>query len=141
MSCGHGVPGPVFLMAVAAGLWAGPVFGLFIGTVAGLVDAILGSQAFIPITLLTMLCATAAGFLPRWVSRRHLLIGLLAAFVSSFLAGAVLALLAGRPMPALFSFAVRRACENALWMIPIYGIVLVISFRRSDTVYHGDRGI
>ncbi len=138
MACGRGVPGPVFLVAVAAGLWAGPLTGLLIGTAAGLTDAMLGSQTFIATPLLCMACATATGLLSRWLARRHLLVGVFAACVTSLLAAGALAALSGRPAPALVSFAVFRAGENTLWMIPIYGIVLVMSWQRSTAGMRGE---
>ncbi len=135
---GWGMPGPVFLVAVAAGLWAGPTAGLLMGTIAGLTDAILGGQTFMATALLTIACATATGFLGRWLARRHLLVGLFAAFATSLLAGVILALLAGQSASALLSFAASRAGENTLWMIPIYGIVLVISWQRSTVSIRGE---
>lgn len=137
-ACGWGMPGPVFLVAIAAGLWAGPWTGACIGAAAGLADAILGSQTFAATAVLTIGCATAAGLLARWLARRHLLVGLLAAFASSLLAGVLLAALTGQPAPALLRSAAARAGENTLWMIPIYGIVLVVSWQRSTVRMRGD---
>ena len=137
-ACGRGVPGPLFLVAVAAGLCAGPLAGLLIGMIAGLADAILGSQSFIATVLLTMTCATATGFLSHWFARRHLLVAVFAAFANSLLAGAILAVLAGQSASTLLSFAVHRAGENTLWMIPIYGIVLVVSWQRSTGSFRGE---
>jgi len=127
MACGWGMPGPVFLVAIAAGLWAGPMTGLLIGVIAGLTNAIFGSQTFVVTTLITMACATASGYIARWLARRHLLVGLLTAFATSLCAVIILALLAGQPILTLWSFAVYRAGENSLWMILIYGVILVPS--------------
>jgi len=138
MAWGGGTPGPLFLTAIAAGIWAGPIAGLIIGTATGLCAAMLNGKAFMLIALLTMACATAAGYLPRIFSRKHLLVGMLAAFVASFLASITLGALAAQPISALLWFAVRRGGVNSLWMIPIYGIVLVVSMLRAATRDRGE---
>jgi len=134
---GGGMPGPLLLVALAAGLWSGPRAGLAIGAAAGLCDAALFGGSVFSLGLLGMACGGAAGLLTPWLSRQHLLVGLFAALVISFLVGLPL----GWPHYSHFTgamlAALGRSGENLLWMIPIYGIVLLAS-RSSNSPLRGE---
>ena len=133
---GGGMPGPVLLLAVMAGLWAGPVAGMLAGAGAGMCDAVLSGQALGMPAVAGLLCGAGAGLLATWCARRHPLIAVGAAIIVSV----PLCLVYGRhdlPLRALLLFAARRAAVNALWMICIYGIVLLVSPRRSPELIYG----
>lgn len=138
LAAGGGMPGPVFLVAIAAGVWAGLPTGLVVGTLAGLCEALLGQQDFISLAMLTMLSGAAAGLLTRWFARTHLLVGMLAALLTSCIVTLTLGVVHGRPTLAALLFALRRGGENTLWMIPIYGIVLVVSLQRTSSDRRGE---
>ncbi|MHB9023421.1 MAG: hypothetical protein ACYC7E_04490 [Armatimonadota bacterium] len=135
---GGGPPGPLLLMGVAAGLQAGPLAGMLIGTGAGLIDAALcGRDAFLLVAL-GLLGGLAASQVSRWFANTHLLVGVVAAALISFLLVLPLGAVMRLPLGALLLFALCRAGYNALWMIAIYGIVLVVSQRGSKQVSSGE---
>jgi hypothetical protein len=122
---GGGMPGPLLLVALAAGLWSGARAGLLVGAGAGLCDAALFGGNVVLLGFLGMVSGGAAGVLTPWFSRQHLLVGLLTALAVTFFVG----LLLGWPQHHHFAdsvlAALARGGENALWMIPIYGMVLL----------------
>jgi hypothetical protein len=121
------VPGPLLLLGVAAGLWAGPAAGLIVGALAGWCSAALCGRDLWTLTLLSMAAGALASAVPLWAARRHVLVGVLTAVVCSLLAAAALTLLGGGTLADAARFAAWRSGENGLWMIPIYGIVLLLS--------------
>lgn len=135
---GGGMPGPLLLIALTAGLCAGTRAGLLVGVGAGLCDAALCGRDLIPLALLGMLCGGVAGLLPRWFSSRHLLVGMGTAFVMSLGVSLTWAIGAGNPSPAALLAVLQRGGVNVLWMFAIYGIVLVISFRRANNLLRGE---
>ena len=128
---GGGMPGPLLLVALAAGLWSGPRAGLLAGTAAGVCDAALFGQNLLVYGVLGMASGGGASLLTRWLSRHHLLVAVLCALVVSVL----LSLLLGwssyhHPTSATLA-ALGRGGENSLWMIAIYGILLVGNYASS----------
>jgi len=124
-----GMPGPMLLVAVAAGLLVGPAAGMLLGVLAGISEAALFGGSILLQGLLGLGCGGCASLIARWCAPRHLLVAAATAAVLSFPA----ALLAGWPhyhQPAAVALAaLRRSGENALWMVAIYGIVLLLSHR------------
>jgi hypothetical protein len=132
-----GPPGPLLLVGAAAGLHAGPVAGIIVGACAGVIDAALCGRDAFPLILLGVLGGLAASQLTRWFARTHLLVGVAAAMLLSFLWAFTLGLGMHLPPGVIFLIALRRTGVNALWMIAIYGIVLVAS-RRSIPMHSGE---
>jgi len=131
---GGGAPGPLFLLAVAAGLWAGLPAGLVTGALVGLCSATLCGRDLCWFIILGMAAGGLASILPTWMSNRHLLVGILSAAVISFPIALLTALHAGLPVGSWLWLSALRSGENALWMIPIYGIVLLASPRQESIV-------
>jgi len=134
---GGGMPGPLLLVALAAGLWSGPRVGVLVGAGAGLCDAALFGGNILFLGLLGMACGGVAGMLTHWLSRRHLLVGLFTALVISFLVGFLLSWPHHYHLADAALIALRRSGENTLWMIPIYGIVL-LAFQGSTASWRGE---
>jgi|GEM_PF-1956171 len=131
---GGGMPGPLLLVALAAGLWAGTRTGLLMGAAAGMCGAALfGGNVFF-LGLLGMACGGAAGLLTPWLSRHHLLVGLFAALAVSLPVGLLLGWPHHRHFAGAALAALGRSGENLLWMIPIYGIVLLASQGSNSTL-------
>lgn len=128
---GTGMPGPLFMMALAAGLSTGLAAGLLVGLLAGLCESAVSGHPLLPATLACMGAGAFASLLPRWFSPRNILIGAVAALLTSTLYAGVLALAAHQSLPRVAEFAARRGGVNGLWMIAIYSIVLVASPRTS----------
>lgn len=126
---GGGMPGPLLLTALAAGLWAGGEMGLLVGVGAGLCGAALCGQQVILWVALCALAGMGASILTRWFSRRHLLVGVFTAVSISLVLTFFLALSVHHPLHAAVSLALWRSGVNALWMCAIYGIVLIASAR------------
>jgi len=124
---GGGMPGPLLLVALAAGLWSGARVGLIVGAVAGLCDAALFGGNVLLLGVLGTACGGGAGLLTLWCSRRHLLVGLFTALIVSFLVGLLLGWPHHHHVAGAALAALALSGENTLWMIPIYGIVLVAS--------------
>ncbi len=125
-------PGPLFLLALAAGLAAGPAAGLGVGFAAGLCTAILCGRDLFPLVLCGMISGGLAGIVPRWFSARNILIGIGVAFLASTLVSLGWLLPWRLPAGTLLLHAVRHGGVAALWMFAIYGIVLVIYTRLTD---------
>ena len=134
---GGGMPGPMLLVALAAGLWSGPRAGMVVGAGAGICDAVLFGENFLLLGFIGMAGGGAAGLLAPWLSKRHLLVGLAAALVISFLAGMVLGWPHHHHLTGAVLAALARGGENTLWMIPIYGIVL-LAFRGENSALRGE---
>ncbi|MHB9107290.1 MAG: hypothetical protein ACYDCO_09585 [Armatimonadota bacterium] len=134
---GGGMPGPLLLVALAAGLWSGPRAGMIIGAGAGVCDAVLFGGNFMLLGFIGSAGGGAAGLLTPWLSKRHLLVGLAAALVFSFLIGLLLGWPHHRHLAGTVLSALGRGGENSLWMIPIYGIVL-LAFRGEHTSLRGE---
>lgn len=131
------MPGPMLLVALAVGLWSGPRAGTVVGAGAGICDAALFDENCMLLGFIGMACGGAAGLLTPWLSRRHLLVGMAAALVISFLAGLLLRWPHHRQLTDAVLAALGRGGENALWMIPIYGIVLLV-FRGEKPALRGE---
>jgi hypothetical protein len=127
---GLGVPGPLYCIAIAAGLAAGPYLGVGVGVVAGICAAILSGLSIAAVVPLFLLGALGASLLGQWLSPRHLLVGMLAAIVGCVFVSVILGLLSS-PTPATMGLMLSRGFLQAWWMIPIYGIVLIGSSPRS----------
>jgi len=134
---GGGMPGPLLLVALAAGLWSGPRVGLLVGAGAGVCDAVLFGGNFMAAGFIGMACGGAAGLLTPWLSKRHLLVGLATALVCSFLVGLLLGWPHHHQLAGAALAALGRGGENTLWMMPIYGIVLLV-FRGENTSMRGE---
>lgn len=78
-----------------------------------------------------------AGFLPRWISRENPVWAVLAGVCASLLMGMANSALTGDLTRVAAGAACTRAGLNALLMLPIYGIVLMISGRRSSSADFG----
>lgn len=128
---GGGMPGPLLLVALAAGLWAGPVAGVLVGAGAGLCDAALFGHNLLLTGAVGMACGGGASLVAKWFARRNLLVALLTAACFTLLSMPLLTWSSFYHPANLMWAVLRRACENALWMIPIYGILL-LSFRGSS---------
>jgi hypothetical protein len=131
---GRGMPGPVFLVALAAGLSAGPRAAMLIAAGAGLCASAVSGIPLLPVTLGCLVVASSASLLARWFSTRNLLVCATAAFVTSALAALLFALSAHQSLAQAGEFAIRRGGENALWIFAIYSIVLVVSSRSSRQI-------
>ena len=129
---GGGVPGPLLLLGVAAGLWGGPTAGLIVGALAGWCSAALCGRDRWLLTLLSMGAGLLASAVPLWAARRNVLVGVLTALLCTLLVAGALTLLGGGSFSAAARFAAWRSGENGLWMIPIYGIVLLVSTPESS---------
>ena len=125
---GIGAPGPLLMLALVAGIWAGPVSGALVGAYAGLCDALLIGHSIAPLMLIGMLSGLGASLLPRWFSRHHLIVNMLAAITASIVFCCMQALASSIQIPDLLSWMLLSCAHNSLWMIAIYGIVLVVSF-------------
>ena len=129
-ACGGGMPGPLLLLALAAGLAGGLQYGLLIGAAAGLCSSLL-TGAYLPVFVVVgMLTGAAASIIPRYFSRRNLLIAVGAAGCCSLLICLLWGAWFHLSLQSALLFACRRGLCNALWMFPIYGIVLVFSDER-----------
>ena len=137
-ACGGGMPGPLLLLALMAGLWSGIGAGMLVGLGAGLCDAALSGHALIPLAFLGMACGAGAGALSGWVAHRHPLVSAMAAVVTSLLICLTFGLLRHLSSHELLFFALRRAGENALWMLLISGIIFILSPRRSAARVYGN---
>lgn len=126
---GGGTPGPLYLVALVAGLTAGPLAGLCIGAGAGLCGSAMSGAPLLPVALAGMLAGGGAGLLGRWFSTRNLLVCAATTFLASALYALLLALSAHQSLARAGEFAVRRGGVHALWIFAIYSIVLVISSR------------
>ena len=82
---GQGMPGPLLIVALAAGLWSGTTAGIVVGFCIGLCEAAWCGQHLFLLTAAGMVCGAAASAVPRWFSHRHLLVALLTAFCFSCL--------------------------------------------------------
>lgn len=128
---GHGVPGPVFLFALAAGLSSGAFAGAIVGGCAGLCDSVLQgthSDLYLP---LYAIAGIAAHYVGTYFARRHLLIAMLLAGLGSLCLVLLFGLSARMEFGTLSLAMLMRGIENSLWMFAIYGIVLVLSAHRS----------
>ncbi|MHB9134652.1 MAG: hypothetical protein ACYDBB_26560 [Armatimonadota bacterium] len=124
---GNGLPGPLLLIALAAGLWSGTVAGLLVGCAAGLCAAAMTGHGAV---LATFFCASGgalASLLPRWYSRRHLLIAMVLAGLVTGIITLLLGLVAHQPLSQLLRYTCWRSAANILWMIPIYGSIILLA--------------
>ncbi len=137
---GDGMPGPLLLVAIAAGIWTGVTGGLVTGAAAGLLGGVISGHGLCWHIAIGMAVGAAASALPRWLAREHLVIAIVGAIIASSLITLVLSLKQGFPMGDALLFALRRSGQNALWMIPIYGIVLIVSPRETMRMALRTRG-
>jgi hypothetical protein len=122
----------MLLVALAAGLWSGPRAGMLLGAGVGMCDAALFGGNFSLLVLIGLACGGLASVVTRWLSRRHLLVGLLTALAASVLIRLLLAWPYDSDLVGIVVPALHRAGVNVMWMIPIYGVVL-LSSRGSTT--------
>jgi hypothetical protein len=122
-------PGPLFLLALSAGLVHGPAAGLGIGFAAGLGSAVLCGRDLLPLVLCGMAGGALAGLVPRWFSARNVLIGVLLAFLTTTVLNLAWMLPLHLPAGRLLRTAASHGGMQALWMFAIYGIVLIVSAR------------
>jgi len=124
---GGGMPGPLLLVALVAGLWSGPQTGMLVGTAAGLCDAALFGQPLLLCGLIGLGAGAGAGLLTQSFSRRHLLLASMSALVASLLSSLLLGWSAYHYPEEAAVAALRRGGENFLCMIAIYGILLLVN--------------
>jgi len=128
---GTGIPGPLFMLTLAAGFSSGSLAGVIVGVLAGLCSAILGGSLFL-FTLMGVALGLAGGLCARYFSRRNLLVAIIMGWLFSFVLCALLQIGTHRAPLRIFQFALWRGLFNALWISAIYGIVLVLSTRHSS---------
>jgi hypothetical protein len=122
---GIGFPGPLLLVALAAGLASGPTTGAVVGLFAGLCGAALAGSGHIGLCAAGAGAGALMGVASSWVSRRNPAWALLAAGVASLCFALLLGLLAQRGFGHAGRLALQQAGINMLWMIPVYGGVLL----------------
>lgn len=124
-----GLPGPMLLVALAAGLLVSPTAGMILGVLAGVGEtALFGGPVLLNGTL-GLLCGLAGGVIARWCAPRNLFVGVGAALLLSFPATLLVSWSSYSLLSDAALMALRRSGENALWMTAIYGIVLLLSHR------------
>lgn len=133
-AAGGGAPGPLWLVALAAGLRCGASTGMAVGCAAGASGAALAGTGVLVTIPLGMVGAWGVSLLPRWLSAQNLLIGMLAAAILTLPVAFTLLVAAHQPVGAAAMAAVARAGINAAWMAPIYGITLLATRRSGQRV-------
>jgi hypothetical protein len=126
---GGGFPGPLLLLALAAGLSGGPTLGAVVGACAGFLGGVLAGGGHFALAATGAAAGALAGAAAPWISRRNPIWALLAAALVSFLISLLLCLLWHRGGGEAVRFAALRAGQNMLWMLPIYGAVLLLAPR------------
>lgn len=124
---GAGAPGPLLLTALAAGLFAGAVPGAIVGACAGLCTAVISGSPLLPITAMFALFAALVSSVGTFFSRRNLLVALSLAVTFSFLITLGWLQLTSVPLLRALVLSSQRGLVNSLWMLAIYGIILVFS--------------
>ncbi len=128
------MPGPLFVVTLAAGLSGGAITGMLVGLGAALAASAMSGTPLMSIAIACLGAGALVSLLPRWLSARHLLVGITAAFLASALYASILACFAHQALMEVGLFALRRGGVNALWMFAIYSIVLVLYPRPAPRV-------
>ncbi|HEY3375878.1 MAG TPA: hypothetical protein VGL77_00150 [Armatimonadota bacterium] len=131
---GSGFPGPLLLLAIAAGLSAGRIPGLSIGIAIGFCSAAISGLPLLPLVCIGVFTGLLASYVHRFCSPRHLVVAACCALLFTFAAGLCVSLIVHTPLAQALLPLCWRSLSNALWMVPIYGIVLVFSSRKSSVM-------
>jgi hypothetical protein len=126
---GGAMPGLLLLVALVAGLVSPTPVAVLVGACAGVCDAVVSGGEFALCVLLSLAASGAGIQIARRFSRWNLLTGMGTAALVSFFCAACIGLMSNLPLQGAMLSGAQHAWQNALWIIPIYGMVFLVSER------------